>query len=540
MSTTRPHDGSRPASYRSLSRRSLLRATAGGAAATHLLGRSGRAAHRQTPTPRRGGDLTFAWLKYWTHDPVVVQTSHGPLNHIFDALFRFPIANYETGEYRLEGGLAESWNTDDPTAVILNLRQGVRFHDNSEWTADVAKFNLDRMQAVEASSMKSVLAALGYEGAEVVDPATLRINLKAPSPALFVALSQGFDPQGNIVSQVAMEELGEEGFERNPVGSGPYKVEEIVFDQYDLLSRHDGYWRTGADGQPLPYLDTLRFEVIRDYTAQLTQLRAGSIDCMITVQPQDRQSVLDNPELFLYQFNGKVQYPQGMLGFNMASPKFADKRVRHALNHALDRTAIANALGFGFAQPAVVPYWTETTLGWDEAWAGMYPYEPETARQLLEAAGASDLELRIMDQPESRTATVVQQMWQDVGVRVTIDPVDAQGQVERQDNGDFEVRVWQTSASLDPVLTYDNIVKEVFQINRYDNPEMREAMEAGGRTYHDGERAAHYHNGMSLFMEDGVANPVLRSNGNMGLNAAYEGIIDQYGIPDFSAAYLAE
>lgn len=531
----------RLASSRPLSRRSVLRATAGGVAAAHLLAGRVPAARRQEPSPvRRGGNLTFAWLKYWTHDPVSVNTSHGSLNHIFDALFRYPVVDPETGEYKLEGALVESWDTSDPLAVVLRLRQGVRFHDGSEWTAEVTKFNLDRMQTEETSSMKSVLATVGYEGTEIVDPSTIRLNLSAPSPGLLVALSQGFDPQVNIVSKAAFEELGPEGFERNPIGSGPYKVEEIVPDQYDLLSRFDGYWRPGADGQPLPYLDTLTFQVVRDYTAQMIQLRGGAINCMVSVSLQDRASVMDNPDLVFDQFVGKAQYPRGVFGFNMTNPKFQDKRVRQALNYAVDRQAMADALGFGQAEPSVVPYWTETTLGWDPAWAGMYAFDPTKARELLEAAGAADLEVRVMDQPESRTATILQQMWGDVGVRVQVEPTDAQGETEREASGDWDMRVSQVSNSIDPVLTWDSLYKEGFLRNHYENAAIKEAMDAGGRTYDDAERAAHYRKGMGLFMEEAVWTTLLRATPNMAYTGTYEGIIDQWGLPDFSAAYLTE
>src|SRR5262249_42014590 len=151
----------------------------------------------------------------------------------------------------IKPNLAESWDTSDPKALVLKLRQGVKFHDGTDFNAAAAKFNFDRMANEPKSVRKGEVANVA--SAEVVDPYTLKLSLKQPDSSRLATLA---DRAGMMISPAAIQKYGPD-LERNitGAGTGPFQFVEWVKDDHLLAKRNDAYW--GKDGGP--YLDQIRY-----------------------------------------------------------------------------------------------------------------------------------------------------------------------------------------------------------------------------------------------------------------------------------------
>src|SRR6202008_1336756 len=224
------------------------------------------------------------------------------------------------------------------------LRRGVKFHDGTDFNAEVVKFNFNRMKTEAKSVRKGEVASI--DTVDVVDPYTIRINLRRPDAALLATLT---DRASMMVSPKVVQERGSE-LERNAkgAGTGPFEFVEWVKDDHLLIKRNDGYWNT----QGGPYLDRVRYRPIPDDTVKLQSLQAGEIDVMDYVQPRDVAAVkadknvvvLDVPSLadFAYQLNH-------------ARPPFNVKALRQAVAYALDLEQIVKGVWLNVGVPANGP-----------------------------------------------------------------------------------------------------------------------------------------------------------------------------------------
>jgi len=261
--------------------------------------------------------------------------------------------------------LATAWEiAPDGTSITLSLRQGVKFHDGTDFDAVAAKWNIDKH--IEAEAIR------GFESVDVLDDYTIRVNVTQYKNTLLNDIGGV-----HIVSPTAVENNGLEWARINPVGAGPFIFEKYERDSKLVYKRNPNYW-----DKDKPYLDGIEIVVIKDETVRKIAFENGEITFMraIGLTAQDlRDKGYDSVSMSGGTF---VLIPDSD---NPDSP-LADKNVRLAMSHALNREEISMALGYGFTSPAYQLY-----PGWEPI-PGLekHSYDPDKARQLLADAGYSD------------------------------------------------------------------------------------------------------------------------------------------------------
>jgi ABC-type transport system substrate-binding protein len=372
---------------------------------------------------RRGGGLTlsFAWT-YPTMDSHLstMNGSFAGYDAMFNHLLRFELEDYQTGRHRIVGDLAESWEQPDLKTILFHLRKGVKFHDGSDFDSAVAKFNVLRVRDHKKSFRKDKLKIV--DAVEAPDKHTLVLRLKQAAPAYLANLAYTQSAQIDMLSQRALEKLGDDGFARAPVGTGPFKFKQWITDDRLITVRNPDYFASGEDGKPLPYLDEFVERFIPDASVALMDMRAGTVHVVTELLAKDVQSVESDPALATY----RMHWASRVLfygGFNSTAPPFNDARVRQAALHAIDRERMAKVMGFGISQPAYYGEWGPGALGFDPGIV-KYEFNPGKVKQLLAEAGhprGIEIELlAIAREPDRTVAEFVQQMWTSVGIKTKL------------------------------------------------------------------------------------------------------------------------
>ena len=330
---------------RFVSRRGFLRlcalASAGLAQAVPFSPHGAIIAQAQTAPAKKGGTLRVGfYLEASTMDPHLSGSKVD--RQIYHNIYE-PLLVLDTS-LGIKPSLAESWQQPDAKTLIMKLRRGVKFHDGTDFNAEAAKFNFNRMKTEPKSVRKGEVASI--ESVDVVDPYTIKINLRRPDAALLATLT---DRAGMMVSPKVAQERGPE-LERNAkgAGTGPFEFVEWVKDDHLLIKRNDNYWNK----QGGPYLDRIRYRPIPDDTVKLQSLQAGEIDVMDYVQPRDVAAVkadknvvvLDVPSLasFAYQLNH-------------TRPPFDNKALRQAVAYAIDLEQVVKGVWLNVGVPSNGP-----------------------------------------------------------------------------------------------------------------------------------------------------------------------------------------
>src|SRR5262249_44638967 len=234
------------------SRRMFLRLAlaSGGAAAVSLSARPALAqpapASKAGETPKKGGTLRVGfYVEAATMDPHLSGSKID--RQVYHNIYE-PLLTLDTN-LGIKPGLAESWQQPDARTLIMKLRRGVKFHDGTDFNAEVARFNFNRMKTEPKSVRKGEVASI--ESVEVVDSHTIKISLRRPDAALLATLT---DRAGMMISPKVIQERGAE-LERNAkgAGTGPFEFVEWIKDDHLLLKRNDNYWNK----QGGPHLDRI-------------------------------------------------------------------------------------------------------------------------------------------------------------------------------------------------------------------------------------------------------------------------------------------
>jgi peptide/nickel transport system substrate-binding protein len=320
------------------------------------------------------GELVWAWhvtiAPSW-FDPGEVPAQVTPFSIIYalhDAVVRAM-----PGE-RLGNSLAESW-TESPDGLVyeFKLRQGLRFHNGDPCTAEDVKFTFERYKGAGAKELKDKVKQV-----ETVDPLRVRFHLREPWPDFLTFYGTTATAAGWVVPKKYLEQVGDDGFKKHPVGLGPFKFVSHTPGVEVVLEAYEGYWRK------VPHLKRIVMKGVPEATTRLAMLKRGEADLASALQGAVAEEVQRDPNLRIVDTRHPsifwLEFP------DQWDPKsvWADIRVRQAVNYALDRDAINKAACLGYCPPAgvIIPRLMDYALQVEPPL-----YDPAKAKQLLAEAG---------------------------------------------------------------------------------------------------------------------------------------------------------
>jgi ABC-type transport system substrate-binding protein len=267
--------------------------------------------------------------------------------------------------------LAESWEqSEDGLSWTFTLRQGVTFHDGTDFNADAVAAHIARIQDPATASPNANLWAHITE-VNVVDDYTIELITEAPFGPMLNYLAHG---SGGIVSPTAVEEYGED-YPQHPTGTGPYMLENFTPGTELVLTANENYW-----GDP-PQLERIIFRATPEVSTRVLLVETGEADVANDIPQEEAERFAAGGDLQLLQRNGLRTFWMEM---NLNREVFQEVEVRRALNHAVNKQSIVDNLFLGYASvldsPAAPSIQGHVT-------AGEYPYDPELASQMLADAG---------------------------------------------------------------------------------------------------------------------------------------------------------
>ncbi len=302
---------------------------------------------------------------------------------------------YNSKSFKVEPVLATAWKQMSPTQVRFTLRQGVKFHDGSAFTADDAVFSIERAMAKTSNFQ---VYTNGIDRVVKVDANTIDVFTKDPNPVLLNQMtelrmmSKAWAEKNNSVAPKDIKTQDENFAHRNAMGTGPYKLKSWQPDQRLVLEKSTAWW-----GKADTNVTEIVYTPVKAVATRMAALLSGEVDFVLDPSPQDLARVRSNPNLKVMDgienrtiFLGMDQFRTELPGSNIKGKNpLKDVKVRKALYQAIDMDTIARVTLRGLGQPTgalVAPQ----VNGWTQAVHKRHPYNVAAAQKLLADAGYKD------------------------------------------------------------------------------------------------------------------------------------------------------
>ncbi|WAJ27320.1 ABC transporter substrate-binding protein [Antarcticirhabdus aurantiaca] len=425
--------------------------------------------------------------------------------NLYDGLVRF-----RSGTLEVEPALATEWTiAPDGLLYRFTLRDGVTFHDGSPFDAASVVFNFDRMLKDDHPFHDTGPFPLSFffstvESVTAVDPRTVEFRLKEPFAPFLSNLAY---PTGLIVSPAGVEAKAKD-FGRAPSGTGPFRFGEWQANQRVVIARNEGYW----DGAPA--LEAVIFRPVADANTRTAEMLSGGLDLMVEVPADSIALFRDDPSFVLQEAPGPHVW---FLILNTREGPFADKRVRQAVNYAVNKAAIVDSLLQGTASVADGPI--PRAFGFaNDGSTEPYPHDPERAKALLAEAGVTQATLRFlvpqggsgMLEPVAM-ATAIQADLAAVGLTAAIETFEWNTYLSTVNpglagKGDMAAMAWMTNdPDTLPFLTLraDALPENGgFNSGYYTNPDVDALLDKARRSTDQAERGRLYEEVQRLVHDD--------------------------------------
>lgn len=531
----------------------------------------GDASDDQTETAA-GGDLTIA-----IPSDAVSMDPHGsndvPSEQVRDEIYEGLVTQDEN--FEIVPLLAEEWEEVDETTMEFTLKEGVVFHDGSEFNAEVVKANFDRLLDPAVASPRAFLLEM-VENVNVVDDYTVQLELEYPYSPLLNNLSHG---AGKLVSKDLIDadyenalseaeedmsveeyyELREEGgdahaevanaiagdvstlIEQEPVGTNYMQFESRNPGENTVLTKYEDY----RDGPAT--IDSVTYKVVSETGSRIAELETGSSDFILAVQSSNIDRVEGNDDVTLDR-NESVSIDY--IGFNVESEPLDDPLVRQAITHAFDKEAVLSGVYNDSGEPAVAPL-APGILGHSEDLEGL-EYDPDRAQELLEEAGHGDgfdINLMVNDDNPERVdmAVFLQESLGDLNINVNVEQVEWGAYLDATANGEHDMFIlgWSNSTGdpdngIAPLFHSDNM-GDTGNRSFFANDELDALLDEGAQVTDDDERQQIYEEAQQILVDEA---PAIFVRHGENLNAYHNNVesiyIDSYNIFDFREVTLNE
>ena len=381
--------------------------------------------------------------------------------------------------------LAERWETPDDKTIVFHLNPNAKFQDGRPVTAKDLKFTFDSLRSADfQSAKKSGYAAVS--SFEAPDDHTLIVKLSEPNAGIFdnlpyLAVPLNADPAK---------------FAKTPILAGAYRITEFKTDERVVMKAFDG-WVGGK-----PNIPNVLVRIIPDATTRVLELRRGTVNFEINSVPYDQVEPFKKDPNFkvMTSHGGAYQY----ICFNLKDPILSKKPVREAIAAAIDRNRIVRDLlhGYGTVTETMFPpgHWARADN------LPSYPYDPNKAKQMLDAAGykqngtAPRFKLNFRASTDAETnqqAEMIQQMLKEVGIDMQIQSSEFGTFMEDIKNGRFQMFSLRRSGISDPDFYYTIFHSKSLAPNGqnrgyYVNPKVDQLIEQGRSTFDRAKRKAIY------------------------------------------------
>ncbi|MFZ5918999.1 MAG: ABC transporter substrate-binding protein [Chloroflexota bacterium] len=489
-----------------------------------------------TPEPK-GGEITYGLtLVVSGIDPHAGSSSELGifLTSVYDPLV------WQDTEGNFYPGLAKDWEiSDDGTVYTFYLRDDVTFHDGEPFNAEAVKVNFDRIVNPDMNSRKAVYMMGAYDHTEVVDDYTVKVHFTEPYAPFLDSVSQVYLA---MASPKALEEWGFELYAEHQVGTGPFMIQEYVAKDHVVLVKNPDYnWAPEFMMHQGPaYLDKITFRFYPDAATRVPALESGEAQIMGEIPPIEANRLMSDSRFAIYPTDIPGQSLQMFI--NASKAPTDDLRVRQALIYGCDREAIVNGIFRGFSPVAHGPLGRTTPFYYDGV-EGMYPYDLEMARSLLDEAGWVDSDgdgIRDKDgQPLTlntvlmgwgsmpEVGTAMQGLYRQLGVNLEITIPSYPAALEAARNNEHHLIPMAISSSDPDILSsyfHSRNIEGGFSWSKYSDAEMDEWIDEGARSSDPEKRAGLYANAQMRIMEEALIIPIRDYVNLNGAHASVKGL----------------
>ncbi len=383
----------------------------------------GSPVHGGTLVFERGGEPT-------SFDPLVGDGdtfSEWEMMQVFDGLVR-----YLPGTLSVQPDIATSWSVSpDGLTYRFDIRHGVRFSNGSPLTTNDVVFSLRRLASPKADAIAPfIYSNMAAESSPA--PYVVVVKLKKPLPAFLQYLAAGF---GGIVPQKYFTSVGQARFAQHPIGSGPFAVSQWLHGQSLTMVRNADYW-----DKPKPYLDKIVFRDVPDANTRVADLKTNAAQIIESPPFSQINSLKATPgiKVVINPFNAV-----NTITLNNSVKPLNQLAFRQALASSTPRAQMAKTVYGGYVALAngIIPkleYWSPNVQD--------YPYDLATARKYLAAAHVpphTKLNVLVVgsDFESTQVATILQNTWQSLGLKVNISQVDQATFLNKITHGAFTIAV---------------------------------------------------------------------------------------------------
>jgi peptide/nickel transport system substrate-binding protein len=404
-------------------------------------------------------------------------------------------------------GLAESWKEVDATTWEVKLRQGIKFHNGEPFNAEAAAFSINRVINPDYKSEQISFFSTIKE-AKAVDDSTIQVITDGPDPTLPARLYW--------LKIVPPKYADDPNFGTKPVGTGPYKFVEWVRDDHVDLEANPDYWGTQ------PTIAKVRIRPIKEEVTRLAALKAGEVDLVRGLIPEYVSEVpkaLSTPGL---------EFP--WLRLNCLTGPLADKRMRQAINYALNKDELAQSLYSGYAVPAEGQILTPGHFGYNPN-VKAYPYDPEKAKQLIQEAGYNGEEIEFVGEAgrwlkDKELIEAVAGQLRAVGLNIKVNIVEWSQWLDLLFAGADKAPTMQFSSHSNELLDADRTLSALFESTgsqtAYKNPQFDQLVDAARTETDPAKRADEYHQAVQIAYDDAVVGFLLNLKDIYGMTQRVE------------------